>query len=383
MKDNNSRKIFHLTSSHRALDNRIFYSELISLKVKGYECEVVGINDNEDNIICDVKIFGLSNRNSKFDSFLKRPLNILKKSFFSSSLLFHFHDPALIPVGIVLKLCGKKVVYDVHDDYEASIKDKFYKYPRIAGMASKTWWFFEWLASHFFDGIVVADRHLDQKFVWKAPVILGNYPRLNFIPAADASKEKTFNIIYVGGVSKDHGVDKVLDALELLPFDDICFHIIGDCQDAWLLNRIQTTSRVIYHGRIAWTDLHKYYTKAHIGVAIYQPLASFLYCPGENSVKIIEYMAAGIPVLCSNFPGLKKFVEDSQYGLTVQPDNPEAIAEKIKHLYENPLLCQKLGANGRRAFLNEYNWEKHESKLISLYEEILKIQSKKRSPELA
>ena len=287
------------------------------------------------------------------------------------SQVVHFHDPALIPYALILKLFRRRVIYDVHDDYEATVCDRLSKWPWLSPILSKIWWGIEALTASFLDGVVVADRHLGGKFRTMQPEVLGNYPRRDFTPQADTSGEDHFNIIFVGGVSKARGIARVLDAIDLLPFDDIRLHIIGDCKDLDLLRRIRNHRQVAYYGRVAWTELHRYYTKAHLGVALYQPLASFMYYPGENSVKIIEYMAAGIPVLCSNFPGLKTFVEDSGYGLTVQPDNPGAIAGKIRFLYENPDIREALGRRGREAFEREYNWEAHEGKLIALYERIL------------
>ena len=135
------------------------------------------------------------------------------------------------------------------------------------------------------------------------------------------------------------------------------------------MEQISLEKRVLHFGWVSWTDLHRYYRKAHVGVAFYQPRVSYQSC--ENSVKILEYMAARIPVLCSDFPGMKRFVEQSGYGLTAKPDDPVAIADKIRYLYENPDVRASIGAKGRQAFEKEYNWEKHESKLIALYERIL------------
>jgi glycosyltransferase involved in cell wall biosynthesis len=373
-------KIAHLTSNHKAIDNRIFFSEIFTLRNYGYDCEIVGLHAKSLEFIHNIRITGIKQRILQRYTFLINAISVFRNALKIKCKVYHFHDPILLPLCAVLRILGTSIVYDVHDDYEASILTRLSEHVVVAQLLSKLWWFFERNISKMFDGIVVADRHLAAKFAGLNPVILGNFPRLDFTAAADTSAETKFNIIYVGGVDRIRGICKVLDALELLPYEDICCHVVGECRDKTLLELLKSNPRVVYHGRVAWTDLHKYYTRAHIGVALYQPVPSFVYCPGENSVKIIEYMAAGIPVICSDFPGLRTFVEDAGYGLTVHPDNPAAIAEKIRFLYENPDVGAQMGQKGRRAFEAEYNWEKHEDKLIALYGKILE---KKNSNSLA
>lgn len=368
-------KITHLTSGHRAIDNRIFFSEIFTLRDYGYDCDVVGLHPKPIEFFDNIKIIGINQTIVKRYTFLINAISVFWNALKIKCRVYHFHDPTLLIFCAVLGILGTSIVYDVHDDYEASIMDRLDGIPLLGRLVSKFWWIFERNISRMFDGIVVADRHLAAKFEGLNPVILGNFPRLDFTPAADTSAETSFNIIYVGAVHWERGIDKVLDALELLPYEDVRFHVVGECLDKTLLERLKSNPRVVCHGRVAWTDLHKYYTRAHIGVSLYQPIPSFLYYPGENSVKIIEYMAAGIPVICSDFPGLKTFVEDAGYGLTVQPDNPAAIAEKVRYLYEHPDVGAQMGQNGRRVFEAEYNWEKHEGKLIALYKQILKEKS--------
>lgn len=289
----------------------------------------------------------------------------------SSVDLFQIHDPDLIPAGLILKLFSRRVIYDVHDDYEASLKDRFRGKGWKANLVPALWWWFERNASRAFDGVVVADRHLAAKFEHCFPVVLGNYPRLDFTPAARAENEETFNLIYVGGVSRERGLGIALDALRLLPYDDVRLHIIGACRDGDLMSALRGEPRVVLHGRVPWTELHRYYIKAHVGLALYQPLESFLYYPGENAVKILEYMAAGIPVLCSNFPGLRVFVGDTGCGLLAQPDDAQDVACKIAALRQNVSLRRTMGETGRRLFEAEYNWEGNQGRLVELYERIL------------
>jgi len=82
-------------------------------------------------------------------------------------------------------------------------------------------------------------------------------------------------------------------------------------------------------------------------------------------------MAAGIPVIASNFPLWRKIVKDNQCGLCVDPLDPKAIADAIDFLVKNPKEARKMGENGQKAIKKYYNWSTEEKKLISLYRSLV------------
>ena len=83
--------------------------------------------------------------------------------------------------------------------------------------------------------------------------------------------------------------------------------------------------------------------------------------------KLFEYMAAGLPVIASNFPLWQEIVESNHCGLTVDPLEPKDIARAIEYLIEHPEEARKMGENGRRAVIRKYNWETEGKKLLELY----------------
>ena len=85
---------------------------------------------------------------------------------------------------------------------------------------------------------------------------------------------------------------------------------------------------------------------------------------------MFEYMAAGIPVISSNFPVWQEIIEDADCGICVDPLKPQEIAEAIDFLVNNPARASEMGRNGRSAIEKKYNWEIEERKLIRFYQEI-------------
>jgi glycosyltransferase involved in cell wall biosynthesis len=88
------------------------------------------------------------------------------------------------------------------------------------------------------------------------------------------------------------------------------------------------------------------------------------------STKMFEYMALGIPVVCSNFPLWIEIVSGADCGITLDPHDPSAIAAAIKALSDDPDHARRLGENGQRAIAERYNWEAELRKLEGLYREI-------------
>ena len=82
-------------------------------------------------------------------------------------------------------------------------------------------------------------------------------------------------------------------------------------------------------------------------------------------------MAAGLPVIASNFPLWKEIVEKNSCGICVNPLNSKEIADAINWVLKNPLQAAEMGRNGRKIVLEKYNWEAESKKLIKFYEEEL------------
>ncbi|MBX3423899.1 MAG: glycosyltransferase [Pirellulaceae bacterium] len=358
--------ICQLTSAHALDDERILHRMAWSAQRLGYRSQVAGPAATDGHYagitlhsVYDRTAPGLWNR--RLLAWLRLAWWALRSNF----RVFHLHDPDLLLTGMVLRLCGRKVIYDVHDDYQAAFQTRLRGRPVLRALVPRTWWLLERNAARLFQGVIVADHHLARKFRHCQPVILGNYPRLDFTRAADTSRETTFNLLYVGGVSRYRGLHIVAQALQLLPQTDLRLHIVGTCREAGLRDELTADARVVLHGQVEWTRLHTIYERAHVGLAIYQPIPEFVTV--DHSAKIIEYMAAGLPIITADFPGLRRFVQEPGCGVVVDPTSPTALAAEIDSLYKDPQRRLELGRRGRKLFEAEYHWEQHEPKLAALY----------------
>ena len=90
----------------------------------------------------------------------------------------------------------------------------------------------------------------------------------------------------------------------------------------------------------------------------------------HRSNKLFQYMSAGLPVVVSDIGNWGTLVEDEGCGVAVEPGDPDAIADALVALADDPDRRSTLGRNGHRAALERYNWESERAKLLDVYERL-------------
>jgi glycosyltransferase involved in cell wall biosynthesis len=107
---------------------------------------------------------------------------------------------------------------------------------------------------------------------------------------------------------------------------------------------------------VSYDKLPLYTPGAHAGHALYEPIHINNVHITTASNKLMEYMAAGLPLLVSDRPSLRALVERHECGLTADESSPESIAAAVNALLGDPDLARRLGAAGARAFEEEFNY---------------------------
>src|SRR5690625_1486031 len=118
-------------------------------------------------------------------------------------------------------------------------------------------------------------------------------------------------------------------------------------------------------------EMEKMYTIENwlAGIALFPPTEHYMK---KELTKFFEYMNVGLPIICSDFPVWKEFVEKYECCIAVDPFNDEEIYEAIEQLRNNPSLAIQLGDNGKKDVAAELNWQMEEGKLLDWYEQLLK-----------
>ena len=106
--DKDQFKICILTSVHPPFDHRIFYKEAKTLIKAGYNVVLIAQHIKEETVD-GVRVVPLPTPKNRFERMTKVVWKLVRLALKEKANVYHFHDPELIPVGLYLKILGKKV----------------------------------------------------------------------------------------------------------------------------------------------------------------------------------------------------------------------------------------------------------------------------------
>ena len=90
------------------------------------------------------------------------------------------------------------------------------------------------------------------------------------------------------------------------------------------------------------------------------------------SLALLEAMAAGLPVIATRVGGLPEVVTDGVNGLLMPPQDPEALAQALARLLDDPALAKELGENARRHVKENFSLERLGREINEIYGELIK-----------
>jgi len=363
-------KICHITTVHRAFDTRIFYKECVSLVKGGFEVYLVTTYARDEEVN-EVKIRAIPKHKNRFQRIFEKTWIAYRRALETNAEVFHFHDPELIPVGWMLKLKGKKVIYDVHENYPAEILNKDWLGPLlIRRIVAAVVGFLEALSSNVFDAIVIVVPDARTRFPKRKTVLIQNFPLVDMIdnaPLPEVEKNK-LTVIYAGDLTRVRGIKECIQAMEY----------VGDFSELWLLGRwendafrkecesLKGWNHVKYLGLQPLSNTYGYMKAADIGLAVLQPVSSHLK---SQPNKVFEYMACAKPVILSNFPYWQKLF--SKCASFADPLDPKDVASQMKRLFSDEQLRIELGMQGRKLVEEKFSWETESKKLIAMYNNLI------------
>ena len=135
------------------------------------------------------------------------------------------------------------------------------------------------------------------------------------------------------------------------------------------LEAMREYSCVEYLGYIGRQELAQVYARSSIGMSTILNVGQ--YASLDNfPTKVYEYMAAGLPVIVSDYPFMRRSVQQDDFGIAVDPADVQAVAQAIGAILSDPQRAQQMGENGRQAVLQKYNWDIELKKLLELYDSL-------------
>lgn len=356
-----------LTSVHPWNDPRIYLKEARALAASGYDVTLVAERDSDDEL-GGIHIRSIPFARSRLKRMLFSPLRIASQA--RRADICHFHDPELIPLGMLLKALGKRVVYDVHEDLPRAIEYKFWIPARLRWLFARCAEVAEGLIGRVFDIVVAATPIIGARFPAAKTVIVQNFPILGEMASANPTKHASRppQFIYVGTVAAVRGAVQMVDAMGLPQTPpEARVTIVGNYSPDSLLQDMQKsagwrrTDYLGYQGRAKIGDL---LGKSRAGLVVLQPVQNLF---DAFPTKLFEYMSAGLPVIASDYPIIREIIAPNNLGILVNPQDPAMIADAMRWILEHPEEAEAMGERGRIAVLEKYSWDVEARKLIAAY----------------
>lgn len=337
---------------------------------RGHNVSLIVADSNGDATSDGVQILDVGRSQSRLGRIFQSTRHVFERALTINADVYVLHDPELIPYGIRLKRIGKTVVFDSHEDIPTQIMGKPYLGRMQALALSRGFRAYEQYACHRLDGIVAATPFIREKFIEinSKTVNINNYPILDEFDHARAWDDKSFTVCYVGNITVTRGIRELVKACSLLR-SPATLTLAGTFETSSLAAEVAIQpgwSRVKALGHLDRTGVREVMAGAMAGLVTLHPQANYI---DALPVKMFEYMAAGIPVIASDFPLWREIIESNACGLCINPLEPASISEAIDFLIMHQAQAQQMGVNGRLAATNKYNWQAESKKMLDFYDE--------------
>lgn len=224
----------------------------------------------------------------------------------------------------------------------------------------------------------------------KVTVIHNAVDTLNFKPASKEEQTKLkeeagfsqndFIVLVPRRLVEKNGVIYATRAMKHVKNNNVKMIIAGDGPErAKILEEIDGDPRIHFKGIIPHDKISAYYMMAD---AVLIPSITAHGIQEASSLAMLEGMACGKVVICSEVGGMREIVQNMKNGILMKEKEPALIAKNIETLIENPEIASRLAHNAREYVLQNHSYLTHAQKIFNIYRDILEEASPSKGREL-
>lgn len=370
--------VTHVSPVHPMGDTRILYKEASALAAEGYDVAVAAAEEPID--LCeDVRAVELRLPTKRFLRVVISPWIALCAALRVRADVYHLHDPEILWIGPLLKLVtGAKILFDVHENVVAQIKTKHWISRWLRRPLGCLYRSLERVLLPVYDSVILAEDSYAPLYRWHPrAVVIHNYPITSCACAPYTHDEGGLRLVYVGRMDGSRGALTMLEAAVALKHRgvEVTWHLAGlaapelDGEMREFIISRGLERNVFLAGRLSFPEAMRLVACADLGISVLSPLPNYVE---SMPTKLLEYLAAGIPVIASDFALWRSLLERFECGIAIPADDSEALAAAVEKLASAPGLRKRMGEAGRKRLLESgMTWEAESQKLLHLYEGIL------------
>lgn len=292
---------------------------------------------------------------------------------FKTSDVIHIHSIEPLLLGVILKgrSFGKSwLIYDAHE-YESEKNG-------LSGWMKTSIKWIERICIRFVDGFITVSQSIlnDYKKMYSIDiaVLIHNCPPSRVVERTDRLRtslnieDDTMIFIYQGGLSRGRGIDQLIEAFSSGPTPGRCLVMMGyGVLQAEVEKAANENDNIYFHEAVAPEVLLEYTASADVGIALIEPIClSYEYCLPN---KMFEYAMVALPLLVSPLVEMKQKVENGGLGWVLADHSSISLREKVLEIEKSSLPGY---GPALAKFSQTYNWQKEQSTLLDLYEQVLR-----------
>ena len=371
--------ICYLTNTFRRNDPLIFERQGKSMAIAGYRVTYIVSDFKLNEVLDGIEIvFSGFQPENRLERFALNKRRLLRRALEINADVYQISEPGLISVGLKLIRKEKKVVFNLRENYPASILGKDYIPLFLRKFTSILVEKYMMVNLRKFDAIFTVTDDLsiivEKKWKIRNPITIANYPIPNkrFKLSYRDYLARPNNICYVGSIYAISRQEVILEALEDLP--EVNYLVAGKIEEGYEIDKSVSWCRVEFIDGFVKSELKGIFSKSILSNTLRD--FSMTGTPNGSSgvIKIFESMEAGLPILCSNVKLYRELIDEHNCGIYVDPNNVNEVNQAIKFIVNNKRAAYEMGQNGRRAVLSTFNWE---SQFVKYEEKIGEILTKK------
>ena len=291
--------------------------------------------------------------------------------------------PAALAVGSLL---GLPVHYDMADVYPVMMRANVADHPGLLSRLARNAWVAEKLERFVVRRVAtvfVVSEESRQRCVGlgvaeRRVVVVGNTPE----NLADLQREQPRPddiadlagrpvVLFVGNLIADRGLAEAVDAMPLVCREipgAVLVIVGGGREEANLRARVARAGLGECVRMLGWkphAEHAPYYSHASVGVLPFHPTEHICITLAN---KLFDYMGAGLPVVASDVPPMRRVLSETGAGVVVPARDIRALAEGLTRVLCDPRLRARLGEAGRRAASTRYSWAQDRRRFLGAIE---------------